>query len=311
LSTSTKRERKRTNPDESMDITWGGNFGQGAFRAGASIVLRGPNKFVDKYQVGEIVLRQDSNDALKETLIEPLNAAILRMTNGNICTGIGPDGAAHIFSHIGDDDKPEFYVTFDEREKRDDADKLVKKLPFRLFITGDLKFIMVCLGRANADSKWCWLCDLSHAQWQIRNHADGKIWTLETLIAAFNSSGHGRNRVKGVVELPVITCVGPDRYVYPILHGEIGIGNDIIDLFYEYVDKRRGLKSLPESLTEARKVVDDLVLDIDDTKEAIDVLSHLHGGTIAQLRMDCQYLETVIGNDDLSDEARQDAAVQE
>jgi hypothetical protein len=292
----------------SLDITWGGDYGQGSFRAGVTIVLRGPNKFVDEYQVGEIVLRQDSNEALKQSLIEPLNAAILRMTKGEICTGKGPDGKAYIFERTtGDDGESELYVTFNESEKRA-GDVLVKALPFRLFIAGDLKFIMVCLGRANADSYWCWLCDLSHAQWQNPD-AVGTIWTLESLIATLEAAGG--QKVKGVREPPVITCVGPDRYIYPILHGKIGIGNDIIDLFYEYVDKRRGLEQLPESLIEARKAVDELLLDIDDTKEAIDIWSQLHGGLIAQLRMDCRYLDTVMANSALSEEAREDAAEQE
>jgi hypothetical protein len=40
---------------------------------------------VEEFQIGEIVLDKDSNEALKQSLIEPLNA--LRMPQGKICTG--------------------------------------------------------------------------------------------------------------------------------------------------------------------------------------------------------------------------------
>jgi len=53
------------------------------------------------------------------------------------------------------------------------------QINLRLFVTGDLAFIAMTLGKENSAGQHCFICDAKKADWQSPDHQSGKHWTLE------------------------------------------------------------------------------------------------------------------------------------
>ena len=70
-------------------------------------------------------------------------------------------------------------------------------------MVGDLKFLSMMLGKVDFDSYWCYLCMLSHPDWQQKGYASGELWTLDKLKkqAEIAKTKDGKER-KGVREDP-------------------------------------------------------------------------------------------------------------
>jgi hypothetical protein len=111
----------------SNGIIFGGEHGQRAFRLGAKLILRGPTKVVKEFPIGEIEISKDNAEMLDNTLFEPFNNGIDRMTNGATCTGIDPDGSIQIISTVDG----VLYEKFGF-EKRNNNDELLVEVPFRV-----------------------------------------------------------------------------------------------------------------------------------------------------------------------------------
>jgi hypothetical protein len=93
-----------------------------------------------------------------------------------------------------------------EPVRRRTSDVEVLKVPLQMFITGDLAFYAMFLGKDGASMKWCWLCQLSHKSWQNEGYERGRLWTLEELIT--EADGRRENKsVKGVKMHPLLDCI--------------------------------------------------------------------------------------------------------
>ena len=137
------------------------------------------------------------------------------------------------------------------------------------FMVGDLKFLSMMLGKENFDSYWCYLCMLGHADWQKHGYTPGELWSLDKLKkqAEISKTASGTDRM-GVLEVPYFD-IPVERYIWPILHTLIGIGNNILKYLVDIVDNeiqlipakeirlKREIKELEEKLAELREVRDD------------------------------------------------------
>ena len=96
------------------------------------------------------------------------------------------------------------------------------------YMIGDLKFLCMILGKENFDGYWCYLCSLFYDDWQKEGHTCGTPWTLEKLKAQalLSVDLEGKERM-GVREDPYFE-IPIDRFIWPILHTLIGIGNAIL-----------------------------------------------------------------------------------
>ena len=136
-------------------------------------------------------------------------------------------------------------------------------------MVGDLKFLSMMLGKEDFDSYWCYLCMLSHPDWQQKGYASGELWTLDKLKkqAEIAKTKDGKER-KGVREDPYFD-IPVERFIWPILHTLIGIGNNILKYLVDIVENeiqhippkemrvKRELKELEDQLEEQREVRDD------------------------------------------------------
>ena len=115
----------------------------------------------------------------------------------------------------------------------------------KIFVTGDLAFYAMVLGKEGMSPHWCHLCKLSRKEFQDMN-AEGDKWTNEAMKATAEevaTDGKWRLGVKSKLWWPFIDI---QNYVVPLLHTLIGIGNDI--LFQGAQRKNRPSEALLESM---------------------------------------------------------------
>ena len=112
-----------------------------------------------------------------------------------------------------------------------------------------------------------------------------------------------------VTKHPMIPRVGPDRYEIPSLHLLLGIANDLLDNFLEWVDARNGLGLVitGDELKNAYKVEWEAVENVIDTKEVAKLFGEMKGGDYAQLRLQRSVLNEWISlTDDYSPAERRE-----
>ena len=94
------------------------------------------------------------------------------------------------------------------------------------------------LGKENLDGNWCYLCQLYIDEWKRHDHKhlDGVRWTLQKLVdqASKCSNLEGKDRM-GVREVPYFD-ISMARYIWPILHTLIGVGNGILDYLIDIIE---------------------------------------------------------------------------
>jgi hypothetical protein len=120
---------------------------------------------------------------------------------------------------------------------------LLSSLTIRVFVTGDLAYFAVILGKVNMAGGWCTWCGLSPKEWSPPDHDKGELWTLVAMAEVRMSISLGVTldtlaNCRGCVNVPLRMCMPINAYIIPILHTEIGIGNRLLKLFLDWVDLR-------------------------------------------------------------------------
>jgi hypothetical protein len=141
----------------------------------------------------------------------------------------------------------------------------------RLFVTGDLKFYAQMLGHDNMSgtSSWCMWCLMAPNEWSKEivevppNHAEE--WTINTLKSHKVLISEGTlkkpTEICGVVEFPIWDFIEVSHYIYPVLHGEIGLINNALDAFYDIHDDNVEVMSDEEKVARNRTILADTALE--------------------------------------------------
>ena len=177
-------------------------------------------------------------------------------------------------------------------------------------MVGDLKFLSMMLGKENFDTIWCYLCNLRNTQWQKKGHARGELWTLEALrtqakkVLMQHLDGTAR---MGVREEPYFD-IPVWRYIWPLLHMLIGLGNDILNYLVDVLDNE--IQALSPKEIRTKQEVKDLESEIQDlmaTKEAWSSKSEdSFNAILKQLRKDRNSLEARVADYDANPHAHCD-----
>jgi hypothetical protein len=137
--------------------------------------------------------------------------------------------------------------------------KIELTLPkFYLFITGDLAFYADVLGMPNSSSYWCPWCLVSHKEWQ----AEPNTFVAEERTSKFLKETYeairkdSKNRLKPADKKGVSTemhykGIGPENFVPPLLHMEMGMVNQSWDMFEDWIDNC--VEIIPTHEKEARR----------------------------------------------------------
>lgn len=112
-----------------------------------------------------------------------------------------------------------------------DAAIIIKK-HIKLVGTGDFEFYMTILGRVNMSSSWCFWCKQRMAEWKKDTNNNADIWTLNEIKRCVEEE----IKCAGIVKLPIWDAIEINFYILSLLHLFLGMGNDIIDSFFRWVN---------------------------------------------------------------------------
>ena len=102
-----------------------------------------------------------------------------------------------------------------------------------LNMTGDLAFLVIFLGKRFSSPKWCFKCKLHQKIWIEHEHIIGEGWTIKSLILFSGSNSTGSARID-VKETPIWDFIEVDKYICPVLHNQINLGNNVLYNLCDY-----------------------------------------------------------------------------
>jgi len=254
----------------------GADQGQGAWRSwikistmsGAEIrskMASDPNfQPKDSYilsQVAHIVCKKDHHEILSATVSEDLSAAyeILQVSSLVFVKEEGEERVKSYFIPKNarnvsiEHDKLTYSVDADETGgfsmKHSHDDKLKEGslitliIPhFNLYVTGDLSFYADVLGMPKSSSYWCPWCLLSRIEWQQSAESCGEKRTIQFLTETYDKVKQDTQKrmqpteKKGVATAMHYKALGPDHFIPPLLHMEMGLVNQVWEDFEGWVD---------------------------------------------------------------------------
>ncbi len=138
-------------------------------------------------------------------------------------------------------------------------------------MVGDLKFHAQMLGQNNMSTSWCMRCQLVPHEWKIqqlegdaaaRQHEG--LWTIDTLKAHKLRMMQGYIKVSepkevcGVVDYPIWDFIDIPNTIYPVLHGENGLANVLVENFYDFLDEKVEVLSQEEIMQQNSTIIADI-----------------------------------------------------
>ena len=95
-----------------------------------------------------------------------------------------------------------------------------------IYVTDDLAFLVILLGKVFSSSKRCMKCKSYIKIWLECGYKICDDWSIKTLKLIYESDSTGYTRL-GVKEVPIWEFVEVDKYICPILHNQINLGNNV------------------------------------------------------------------------------------
>ncbi len=260
------------------DIVVGGDHGQGAFHFPLKLILKYDNHppvELEKW-LGEVVCDKESYELFQKTMADPLQASMLNMfENKVVATGKDYDGRLLVNRKTRE-------TQYAKAGIPDDEENFIS-VPFCIFMTGDLSFFALILGKASSATS-CYLCNLPNSKWKPHGHEKGTAWTLDRL---FQTNLRVTNRTKvvdGVKRRPLLTTLEVDRFLPPTMHIMLGIGNNLLDDCLKFLDALNGLENVPDNIRQARQKFYDLLAIEMDVKQEMEAWDHCWGPELVEQR---------------------------
>jgi hypothetical protein len=138
----------------------------------------------------------------------------------------------------------DFKLSFGQRDNQTDA----IGIDMEFYLIGDLKFLFMVLARTGYSGSNCLYCDLTSTQWNqlhLEKGLDcgGHEVTIEGLSARHVVSTQHQDETTllapiGQKELPLWNFIPIRNTLIPGLHILLGLGNDVLDHFWKWLDER-------------------------------------------------------------------------
>jgi len=208
-----------------VDMTIGGNHGGGKFRVTLKLLLRYDDikTYSRPFQIASISHSKDDIDILNRTVLTPIGEGLRRIVEGG-----------HLSARVFEND-----LIVDFSSGTEDSICSVKS---RVLVVGDLKFYAQILGRENMSSFWCMWCKAHPSTWHNCSPSDIQLWTIEEMVEHKNRINRENikdpREVCGILNFPLWDFIQPSQYVFPQLHVEIGLINNVLDTFRDFVEEQ-------------------------------------------------------------------------
>jgi len=201
----------------------GGDHGGDAFTFGTKLCVHfhgAREPIYCEVTVCEVICRKDSAELLEKTLVEKMTPYIKKIND------------EQLWIYRVDQ---EVHCSYGERPANI-ANHMIKDVKTWLFVTGDLAFYAMALGRESMSGHWCFLCKLKKSMFASGDAGDH--WTMEQLIDVANKVESSKNKKpqEGVKTKPWWPFIPLKHFMVPLLHVLIGIGNDLLTSFRDWVN---------------------------------------------------------------------------
>jgi len=133
-----------------------------------------------------------------------------------------------------------FILSFLSKKEHVSEESLLCNVSTRIVVVGDLKFYAQLLGRENMSSSWCMWCTSHPSEWKHHPLPPSDLWTIKKI--KNHKERIDRKEIKeareilGIVNYPVWDFIQPENFMFPELHAEIGLVNNVLDKFYSFID---------------------------------------------------------------------------
>lgn len=158
LFSSTRPEGRRASDVTRVAVVFGGDHGQGAFRASVRVLLYfviGEPPEEHEIDVAHVKCKKDNYEILEKSIMTPIGKSLKQMKKLTF-KSLGQRGIAMV--------------------QKGSAQAHGAKQT-ELFVTGDLLFYAVVLGRVAANF-WCFCCDLRPTAWKESPFEMGGAWDI-------------------------------------------------------------------------------------------------------------------------------------
>jgi hypothetical protein len=200
-----------------IQVVVGGDHGDTAFQLGASVSvhLRDDTTQINfEVSVCELICQKDTAKLIEKTILP-------RLTHGLKVV-------ATWYLHIERNEVGQILCEF--KETHSTNFHLVD-----IFVTGDLAFQAMALGKESMARWWCMQCKAPRAQFLDE---ESEMWTMRELVDAGTIAETSESEPKlGVKKRPWWPFIPLTHYVSPLLHCEIGVGNDIFQLLRDIINE--------------------------------------------------------------------------
>jgi hypothetical protein len=180
-----------------VQVVVGGDNGDTAFQFGASISVHViSNRIIDfEISVCELICRKDVGKLIESTILTRLTQGQEIVATWNLHIEMSNDGG----------------LVCKFKQTHLDSFHLVD-----IYITGDLAFQAVALGKESMAGWWCMLCKASRTQFLDK---DIERWTMEDLASCrMNAESNNSGLKLGVKQRPWWPFIPLTNYVSPLLH---------------------------------------------------------------------------------------------
>jgi hypothetical protein len=240
-----------------VQVVVGGDHGDTAFQFGASISVElNDDRIIDfEVSVCELICRKDTGKLIERTILP-------RLTDGLRIVATMP-------LHIYTDEEGVIKCRFSSTAPVGNRSTLPK---VEVYLTGDLAFQFMAVGKESMSGWWCMQCKGSRHQFLD----DCELWTMEELvIRGVEAVSKPGDPQLGVKQQPWWPFIPISNYMTPLLHCEIGIGNQLLeklrDIINEYIESYApGEESIRSSVPVLKKIILDTAKQRDEWDESVD-----------------------------------------
>ena len=295
--------KKITDPSriKRIDTMAGGDHGQGAFIFGAKVVvvLSGKTEededesFSFEISVAEVLCTKDTAEILSKTVRDELTKGLKQIQLEKLLFGaVMHEGGSKVSCSFS-------------------ATPGVASIPINveLYIVGDLAFTAVVLGKDGMSHSWCPMCKMRAAEMPNLN-ATGEIWQYAEMkklgeehqkkmrLFEQNDKVSPPKAQLGCKDTPWWPFIPVERFIVPLLHCLIGIGDAILTKFREEVSEKIEYLSPEEVKTRSHLAelevkqaeVRQEVKDFDVSEKGKELSSHL--GKVGRAKKSLKKLDT-------------------
>jgi hypothetical protein len=200
-------------------VVAGGDHGDVAFQFGASVHVEISNEHTIDFEVSvvELICRKDTAKLIEATILPGLTAGLKKV--------------ATLSLHIHCDKH--------NRKIRCKFSETTTMLPVTTiekvdcYITGDLAFQAMSMGRESMAGYWCMQCRANRPQF-LDKHPP---WLMEDLCHHGDEAIQKGKPQLGVKVRPWFKFIPVANHVVPLLHCEIGVGNDLLKMLRNTINE--------------------------------------------------------------------------